>query len=289
MKELKKIKFIHTPSVKHWVGDGFHVHSMFQPTPELNHAISPFLLMDYAPEHNFPPASKRRGVGEHPHRGFETVTFVYSGEVEHKDSSGAGGKIGPGDVQWMTAASGIVHEEMHSQEYTEKGGPFEMVQLWVNLPKDLKMSAPKYQGITDDQFPRLDLGDGDLIRLMAGVLGGQQGPCSTNSPMTIFDMTLKKESQHSIELAEDTNTLILILRGTVQINGKASIAKDLLIFEREGKWLEISASEDSKILVLNGKPLEDPVFAHGPFVMTTREEVLKAFDDYQQGKMGRLE
>lgn len=288
-RKLKKIKFIHTPSDKHWVGNGFHVHSMFQPTPELVPHISPFLLMDYAPPETFLPSTEKRGVGEHPHKGFETVTFVYQGEVSHRDSAGGGGTISPGDVQWMRAGNGVVHEEFQSQEFSEKGGEFEMLQLWVNLPKESKSLPPRYQKIEAAEMKKISIGDGEEMKILAGEMGGQKGPAKTHSLINIFELSIKAGSDHSVQLPVETNTLLVLLRGQLSVNGEKLNERDLGICEKEGEWLEISVQEDAKLLVLNGEPINEPLFAYGPFVMNTREEVMTAFEEYQQGKMGKLD
>ena len=290
-KKEKKIKWITSPTEKHWVGNGFNVHTIFHPAPELKEFLSPFILMDYAPPKHFPPGTEKRGVGEHPHRGFETVTICYSGEIDHRDSGGGGGRIGPGDVQWMTAAKGLVHEEFHSEESTKKGGLFEMVQLWVNLPKKDKMGPHRYQGIKDNEFPRIDLNPKAKVRLIAGDFLGKSGPCLTHSKMTVFDLDLNAGSNCEFELDEGTNTLIFVLRGKLKVQDEELKELSLAVFDRGGKIVRLQANENHKnikLLILNGDPIEEPIFAYGPFVMNTREEVVKAIEDYNEGKMGKL-
>lgn len=291
MKENKgkKINFIQGPMEQHWVGNGFLVHTIFHPVPELKSFLSPFILMDYAPPKVFPPGEEKRGVGEHPHRGFETVTIVYSGEVDHRDSGGGGGRIGPGDVQWMTAAKGLVHEEFHSEECTRRGGKFEMIQLWVNLPKKDKMGALRYQGVRDKEFPRISLKSKSSARLIAGVFEGQTGPCKIHTKMIVFDLDIEKEQTCSFSLEEQTNTLIFVLRGELNIQGEKVVEKDIIVFEREGERIEMTAGgKKAKVLVLNGEPIDEPLFAYGPFVMNTKEEIIEAIHDFNNGKMGQL-
>ena len=289
MQKMKKVIYHQKPVEQHWVGDGFHVHTMMQPHPNTYPMTSPFILMDYAPPRNFTPNSAQpRGVGEHPHRGFETVTFAYQGEITHRDSAGGGGTIGQGDVQWMTAASGVVHEELHSKSFSEKGGSFEMVQLWVNLPKAKKMSSPNYQGVKDQQFTRFILGSSCEGRLIAGEVEEKKGPCSTHTAMNVFDLSFQSQESISIQLEEKTNTVLFVLRGSIEIDKKSYGEKEILALSREGEDLLVRGEKGSKVLVLNAEPIDEPIFAYGPFVMNTREEVVQAFDDYQSGKMGHL-
>ena len=289
MEDNKKVKFIQGPVEEHWVGNGFRVHTIFHPLLEFSSCISPFILMDYAPPKHFPPSEEKRGVGEHPHRGFETVTFVYSGEIDHRDSGGGGGRIGPGDVQWMTAAKGLVHEEFHSKDFTRKGGEVEMVQLWVNLPKKDKMGPHRYQGVKDKDFPRIEINDFSKARLIAGLFEGKKGPCETHTKITIFDMEIEKNKGCSISLEDKTNTLIFILRGQVSCQNEKANEKDIIVFEKEGQRIDLKAvDKNAKVLVLSGEPIDEPLFAYGPFVMNTKQEILQAIEDYNSGKMGRL-
>jgi redox-sensitive bicupin YhaK (pirin superfamily) len=288
MKGLKKIKFTYAADKKNWVGNGFHVHGLLRPTEELNKFISPFVMLDYASPKEFSNTSERRGVGEHPHRGIETVTFAYQGEVEHRDSSGGGGIIKSGDVQWMTAGRGIVHDEFHSVEFSKKGGVFEMVQLWINLPKKNKMTKPKYQEIRNEDIPIISLGSGTELRVIAGNFEGNKGPSSTFTKINLYDILSKVSKNISIKFSNGTNTVILIMRGELEIENKTFKDKNVLIFEREGDEINFKVSEDFKGLILNGEPIEEPIIAHGPFVMNTKEEIYQAFSDFQNGKMGSL-
>jgi len=274
---------------EHWVGDGFRVRSVISPDGDPR-VQSPFLLLDHAARRRFEPASERRGVGEHPHRGFETVTFAYRGEIEHRDSAGGGGIIGPGDVQWMTAAGGIVHEEKHSQRFTEQGGEMEMVQLWVNLPAKAKMSQPGYQSLLDGDFPRLQLGPAQA-RLVAGSLGNEHGPARTHSPITIFDLQFGEAGVSEFELPSGFTSLTFTLEGEVRVGSDQQVVRpgELAVLERQSRGpIHVYGAKHSRVLVLSGQPLDEPVAAYGPFVMNTREELMQAVRDYQTGKMGHL-
>ena len=288
MKEFKKIKYKYTADQKHWVGDGFHVYGLLRPSEELNKSISPFIMLDYASPKEFSITKQRRGVGEHPHRGIETVTFAYQGEVQHRDSAGGGGVIKPGDVQWMTAGKGVVHDEFHSEEFSKKGGIFEMVQLWINLPKKNKMIDPKYQEISSRVIPTKLLGDKVKLRVIAGNFEDTKGPSSTFTKVNLYDITSKENKSISLQLEYGTNTIILIMSGEVKVENKNFKDKDILIFEREGAQIDLKVSDNFKGLILNGEPINEPIVAHGPFVMNTKEEIYQAFADYQNGKMGRL-
>jgi len=288
LAELKEVAEIRAAPGGHWVGDGFPVRTVFG--YDNAEAVSPFLLLDYAGPFHFPPADKRRGVGEHPHRGFETVTILYSGEVEHRDSSGGGGKIGPGEVQWMTAGSGLVHEEMHSWDYTKSGGPFEAIQLWVNLPARLKMTPPKYQTLTAGQIPEVPLaGDAGKVRVIAGDYDGAKGPAETFTPIDLFDVRLKAGHGALLAIKPGQNASVFVLKGKVRINGSAK-AEDaqLVLLNRKGEGVRIDADSDATLLILSGEPIEEPVFGYGPFVMNNEGEIRKAIADYQGGRMGHL-
>jgi redox-sensitive bicupin YhaK (pirin superfamily) len=274
---------------EHWVGDGFRVRSVIAPhgDPRIQ---SPFLLLDHAAKRYFAPAAEPRGVGEHPHRGFETVTFAYKGEIEHRDSSGGGGTIGEGDVQWMTAAGGLVHEEFHSRKFTAEGGEMEMVQLWVNLPAKSKLSKPGYQALLDKDFPRLQLGAA-RARLVAGSLGSEQGPAHTHSPVTVFDLTFTEAGRSSFELESHFNSLVFVLEGEVKVGADGQKIKpgDLAVLTRgEVGEVRIDGAKGARVLVLSGEPIAEPVAAYGPFVMNTQAEIMEAIRDYQSGKMGHL-
>ncbi len=288
MTILKKIKYSFSAQQKHWVGDGFHVYGLLRPTDELNKFISPFVMLDYASPKEFSSSKQRRGVGEHPHRGIETVTFAYQGEVEHRDSSGGGGVIKSGDVQWMTAGSGLVHDEFHSVQFTKKGGIFEMVQLWINLPKKNKMTKPKYQEISKKDIPNIALSKKSELRVIAGIYEGQKGPSSTFTEINLYDVISNENKHLSLKFKSGTNTVILIMSGELEIENKTFKDKNILIFEREGNKVDFKVSNDFKGLILNGEPIDEPIIAHGPFVMNTKEEIYQAFSDYQNGKMGTL-
>lgn len=286
---MKKVLGVHSAPGGHWVGDGFPVRSIFSYDSHGEH-ISPFLLLDYAGPATFEPAEKPRGVGWHPHRGFETVTIVYEGEVEHNDSTGAGGKIGPGDVQWMTAAGGILHKEFHSREYTRTGGPFEMVQLWVNLPATDKMSAPHYQTLSNGEIPVVELPDGaGRVRVIAGEYQGRRGPAKTFSPIDVWDVRLAQGKQVRFELNEGHTLALVVLRGAVRVNG-AQEARDaqMVMLDRQGSAVEIEAQSDTSLLLLSGQPLDEPIVGYGPFVMNTAEEINQAIADFNSGRFGRI-
>jgi len=276
-------------SPQHWVGDGFYVRSAMMPSGDAN-LQSPFLLLDHAERRHFAPAAERRGVGEHPHRGFETVTLAYRGEIEHRDSAGGGGVIGPGDVQWMTAASGVVHEEMHSQAFTETGGEMEMVQLWVNLPASQKMSEPRYQALKDAQFPRIPMGAA-TARLVAGSLKGETGPAKTHTPVVLFDVNFTEDGVCEFELPKGYTTMAFTLEGQVAVGPEDAPAPfgHVVYFEREQDGVvKLKGEKGSHVLILSGEPIREPVAAYGPFVMNTRDQLIAAMHDYQSGKMGHL-
>lgn len=286
---MRKLIVVQGAPRPHWVGDGFPVRSMFSPqTHGAN--LSPFILLDYAPPTEFGPAPKKRGVGVHPHRGFETVTIVYAGEVDHRDSTGNGGHIGPGDVQWMTAASGILHEEFHSAAFTQNGGVMEMVQLWVNLPAKDKMSPPGYQTLLDAEIPPVELETGaGRVRVIAGEYAGAHGPAKTFTPINIWDVRLNAGGKASFALPEGHTLAVLVQSGTVLLNSE-SIARDaqFAVFAREGGAIEIEANTDAKVLILSGAPIEEPVVQYGPFVMNTEAEIHQAIADFNAGKFGDM-
>jgi redox-sensitive bicupin YhaK (pirin superfamily) len=283
---LKSILRVRSAPGGHWVGDGFPVRTMFHyEDPE----VSPFLLLDHAGPYQFEPSDTRRGVGEHPHRGFETVTIVYEGEVEHRDSSGGGGKIGPGDVQWMTAGGGLVHEEMHSWDFTRAGGIFHAIQLWVNLSAKDKLTPPKYQTIVAGDIPNIALADGaGTLRVIAGECDGREGPASTFTPVELFDVALEKGKGTTVTLPEDHMAGILVMKGKIVVNGSMVRESEFVTFGRSGSALRIDAHDDTKLLVLGGQPIMEPVAGYGPFVMNTRAELQQAVLDFNGGKMGRL-
>ncbi len=285
---MKKILGVYSAPQQHWVGDGFPVRSLFSYNSHGQH-ISPFLLLDYAGPKTFEPTQRPRGVGEHPHRGFETVTIVYAGEVAHRDSTGAGGTIGPGDVQWMTAASGILHEEFHSPEFTNKGGTLEMVQLWVNLPAADKMSAPKYQDILDKDIPSVALpDDAGTVRVIAGEFNGHRGPAETFTPVNVWDVRIKQGRQADFSFAAGHTLQLVVLRGNVAINGEAVHEAQFALFDRDGQDVAIEASSDATLLVLSGEPIDEPIAGQGPFVMNTQAEIRQAIQDYNTGQFGQI-
>jgi redox-sensitive bicupin YhaK (pirin superfamily) len=289
-KSLKKLRCIQRSAGRHWVGNGFPVRSLFA-YPNLGPVLSPFLLFDYAGPMEFPPTQERLGVGEHPHRGFETVTIVYHGEVEHRDSSGGGGKIGPGDVQWMTAAAGIVHEEFHGRDFARRGGLFEMVQLWVNLPARDKTAPPGYQSILSSQIPQVDLPEGaGTVRVIAGRHGDARGPAKTFTPIQVWDLRLATDRPLNLALPSGHTTALAVLRGSVRIDGaeEAIGAAEVGLFDRAGEVIRIDAAENATALLLAGEPIDEPIVGHGPFVMNTPQEIRQAIVDYQNGKMGHL-
>ena len=288
---MKQLSLIKRSSGSHWVGDGFPVRTVFSYT-DIAPQMSPFLMLDYAGPTRFEPTTQRRGVGEHPHRGFETVTIVYDGEVEHRDSAGGGGLIGPGDVQWMTAASGLVHEEFHGTEWAKTGGAFEMVQLWVNLPAAQKMSAPGYQGITNAQIPQVALPDGaGTVRVIAGRYNGHAGPTRTLSPMNVWDVQVTAGHTIRFELPEGHTSSLFVLKGEIggeAFNGQTVGEAGLALFERAGTELVFEARTDARLLLLAGEPLNEPIVGYGPFVMNTQAEIRQAMVDYQAGRMGQI-
>jgi quercetin 2,3-dioxygenase len=285
----KPIVGIYASPQGHWVGDGFPVRSLFS-YDRLGQHISPFLLLDYAGPQRFAPTDRPRGVGEHPHRGFETVTIVYQGEVAHRDSTGKGGVIGPGDVQWMTAAGGILHQEFHSEEFTRRGGELEMVQLWVNLPAEHKMSPPRYQTLLNGEIPRISLQSGaGSVRVIAGHYAGENGPASTFSSLNVWDVRLTGRRSAEFELPGGHIAAIAVLKGAVTVNGSDTVkGVGLLVLGKEGVTIALEAAEDSQLLLLSGAPILEPIVGYGPFVMNSREEIQAAIDDLRAGKFGRI-
>ena len=286
---MKKVLGVYSAPRLHWVGDGFPVRSVFSYNTH-GTQLSPFLLMDHAGPHNFPPSDKPRGVGQHPHRGFETVTIVYEGEVEHRDSTGAGGVIGPGDVQWMTAASGILHEEFHSPAFSRRGGTLDMVQLWVNLPAKDKADPAEYQTLLDSEISRIALeGDAGELRMIAGEYAGVQGPARTRSPMNIFDVHLRHGKQMQLKATDGWILAIAVLKGAIRANRSQSIRNDqFVVFDAGGSGVFIEADDDSTFLVLSGEPIDEPVVGFGPFVMNTQAEINQAFEDFNSGRFGQI-
>ena len=290
MTKTRKVLAVHESNPPHWVGDGFPVRSIFSYDGLGREQLSPFLMLDYAAPRIFEPATRRRGVGEHPHRGFETVTIVYQGELEHRDSAGNGGRIGPGDVQWMTAASGVVHEEFHSEKFTRAGGSMEMMQLWVNLPARDKMAAPGYQTLLDRDIPAIPLPDGaGRLRVIAGEFGGHRGPAKTFTPINVWDLRLNAGKTATLATPEGHTTAIIPMHGHALINGtQAAGEAQLVILERSGGEFTIGVDTDATLLLLSGQPLNEPVVGYGPFVMTSDREIAQAIRDYQSGRFGSL-
>ncbi|MES2251006.1 MAG: pirin family protein [Pseudomonadota bacterium] len=287
---MKKILGTYSAPRPHWVGDGFPVRSLFSYDTLGRHA-SPFLLLDYAGPAQFTPTAQPRGVGQHPHRGFETVTIVYKGEVSHRDSTGQGGTIGPGDVQWMTAGAGILHEEFHSEAFTRDGGELEMVQLWVNLPARDKMATPGYQAIVDAQIPSVPLPEGaGSVRVIAGDYLGHKGPARTFTPIDVWDLRLNQGAQVTLPVPEGHTAAVVVLRGTVQVNGE-TVVRDaqMVLLDRAGDALTIDANNDAVVLLLSGEPIDEPIVGHGPFVMNTRDEIVQAMKDFGSGKFGQMQ
>ncbi len=272
----------------HWVGDGFPVRTLFS-YPEHGALLSPFLLLDYGGPTEFEPTDERRGVGAHPHRGFETVTIVYDGEVEHRDSSGGGGRIGPGDVQWMTAAAGVVHEEFHGRAYAAKGGPFEMVQLWVNLPAASKMDPPRYQAIERGRIPEVALPGGrGAARVIAGELAGARGPARTCTPIDVWDLRLDAGGSVELPARDGHTTALVVLRGVVRVDGERLGDAEVGVFARDGRSFRAEVEAETTALLLGGAPIDEPIVGRGPFVMNTFDEIRQAFDDFANGRLGGL-
>ena len=286
---MKKILGVYTPPGGHWVGDGFPVRSLFSYNSHGQH-LSPFLLLDVAGPASFAPTADRRGVGQHPHRGFETVTVVYQGEVQHRDSTGAGGTIGPGDVQWMTAGAGILHEEFHSQAFAKSGGTLDMVQLWVNLPARDKMTIPSYQTLLRKDIPVIELPEGSgSLRVIAGEYAGQPGPARTFSAMDVWDLRLLRGRSVSLPFTAGRTAALVILRGAVQVNGSEIVREaQWVLLDREAGEVLLEANGDAAVLVLSGEPLNDPIVGYGPFVMNSEAQIEEAIEDFNAGRFGRI-
>jgi quercetin 2,3-dioxygenase len=286
---MKELLGVYNAPAGHWVGDGFPVRTLFS-YDRLGKLLSPFLLLDYAGPQQFEPSGKQRGVGEHPHRGFETVTIVYDGGVSHRDSAGNGGTIGPGDVQWMTAGAGVMHEEFHSPEFTHRGGLLKMAQLWVNLPAAKKMMAPRYQAIESAQIPQLALpGGAGSLRVIAGRYADANGPAQTITDMNVWDLRLVAKQSATLPCPAGHNTVLALLGGSIQLQtGNTLNDGDLAVFAAAEQGVAITALSDATLLVLTGAPIPEPIVGYGPFVMNTREEIVAAFNDLQSGKFGAL-
>lgn len=286
---MKQILGIYSAARPHWVGDGFPVRTLFS-YDSLGEHLSPFLLLDHAGPHAFGPSAAPRGVGQHPHRGFETVTLVYEGELEHRDSSGGGGRIGAGDVQWMTAGDGILHEEFHSPDFTRNGGTLHMAQLWVNLPARDKRTAPAYQTLLAADIPRIELPDGaGSLRVIAGDYAGQTGPAHTFSPLDVWDLRLQPGQPLALAVKPGRNTALVVLRGTLRLGaGEALREGQLALFDRRGDSLQLQADSDALVLLLSGEPLNEPIVGYGPFVMNSESEIQQAIDDVRHGRFGQM-
>jgi hypothetical protein len=271
------------------VGDGFPVRNLF-PSNDLDQVVDPFLMLDYAGPRHFAGTDHRRGVGEHPHRGFETVTIMYEGAVSHRDSAGNAGVIGPGDVQWMTAASGVVHEELHEAEWAKQGGKFHAIQLWVNLPQTHKMSPPQYQTLSNADIPSVALESGaGTLRVIAGGFQGHKGPARTFTPVELYDLQLRAGGRLELAMPEGHSTSVFVLEGGVSVNGATSAGEaELVVLKRQGSVVLIEARPESRVLIMSGKPIEEPIARYGPFVMNTKAEIIQAVEDYQAGRMGHL-
>jgi redox-sensitive bicupin YhaK (pirin superfamily) len=278
---MKNILRIHRQPEGHWVGDGFPVHTVldYQRQPEL----SPFLLLDHAGPADFPPAEKPRGVGWHPHRGFETVTVVLDGEVDHEDTAGNGGRIGRGDVQWMTAGSGLLHKEMHSAAFTRRGGRFHALQLWVNLPAKSKMTPPRYQTLLAADIPMVD-----SVRVIAGEFRGVMGPAQTFTPVNLLELRLRGKESTRLNLHDGYSAGLYIVSGKNTVNGEAAGEGELVVLDRKGNEVLIDAATDAVVFVMNGAPIDEPVAGYGPFVMNTPREIQQAFADYHAGRLGKI-
>ncbi|MEY3056898.1 MAG: hypothetical protein RLZZ614_1443 [Bacteroidota bacterium] len=285
----KQVEMVLAPKQPHFVGDGFRVHNFIPSGYGLTmERMDPFIMLDYASRYHFPPTGKPKGVGVHPHRGFETVTIAYKGSVAHHDSAGGGGEIKEGDVQWMTAASGVLHKEYHAESFCASGGDFQMVQLWVNLPAKDKMSTPKYQAIENRNIPKIKV-DGGIVEVIAGAYQGHQGAASTFTPVNMLNAKLASGGSATFSFPSNHNTCILVIEGEVILNNTEDVPLDhLALFKNEGETFTIKASQDSIVLILSGEPINEPIAAHGPFVMNTREQIMEAFQDYELGKFGEL-
>ena len=286
----KKIELVVAPREPHFVGDGFRVHNFIPSGYHLDmKRMDPFIMMDYNSKFNFPATDVPKGVGVHPHRGFETVTIAYQGSVSHHDSAGGGGTIHQGDVQWMTAASGVLHKEYHAEEFYKKGGIFQMVQLWVNLPAKDKMSTPKYQAIEHKDIPTVEVENG-FIEIIAGEYNQTKGVASTFSPVNMLNAKLNEGGKANFSFPANYNTVLLVIDGEVKVNNEEIVPTDhLLLFTNEGEDFSIEATENSVVLILSGEPLNEPIASYGPFVMNTQEQIREAFEDFNNGKFGTLE
>ena len=288
--KTKNIEAVISPREPHYVGDGFRVHNFIPGSPLLSMArMSPFIMLDYNSPFYFPPSSVPRGVGVHPHRGFETVTIAYKGKVAHHDSHGGKGVISEGDVQWMTAASGVLHKEYHEENWSKQGGYFQMVQLWVNLPAKDKMSKPKYQDIPNSQISKYNLPNNNgVVEIIAGSYEDIKGPAFTFTPVNLLNVKLNSGAQAKFSFPDNYNTAVLVIEGNVNVNTTYAPTNHFVLFKNEGQEFTVEAKENSVLLILSGEPINEPIAAHGPFVMNTRDEIIQAFDDFNMGKFGYL-
>ena len=286
----KNIEAVIAPREPHFVGDGFRVHNFIPSGYHLDmRKMDPFIMLDYNSKFHFPATDKPKGVGVHPHRGFETVTIAYEGSVSHHDSSGGGGTIHQGDVQWMTAASGVLHKEYHAEEFYKQGGIFQMVQLWVNLPAKDKISTPKYQAIEHKDIPTVEVENG-FIEIIAGEYNQTKGAASTFSPVNMLNAKLNEGGKANFSFPANYNTVLLVIDGEVKVNNQEIVPTDhLLLFTNEGEDFSIEATKNSVVLILSGEPLNEPIASYGPFVMNTQEQIREAFEDFNNGKFGTLE
>lgn len=288
--KTKEIKKIINESHVHMVGDGFRVSQYIPGSQHLISEVSPFLMLDYNAPYHFPPSQHRKGVGAHPHKGFETVTIVYEGKLEHRDSSGGGGVIGPGDVQWMTAGNGIVHDEFQTDEISKHGGTQHVIQLWVNLPAKDKSTPPTYQNLTAENIGVYQVdSSGSIVRVIAGNYSGIKGPAKTFTPINMYDIRLKKGSEIELPVPLNHNSMFLTTQGHVMVNDtQEAVFRDFVLFKTEGENIKIKAQEDSMILFMSGESINEPIARYGPFVMNTQQELIQAFEDYNAGKFGIL-
>ncbi|MDO5637307.1 MAG: pirin family protein [Myroides sp.] len=286
--KTRTIEKIVRPGTPHFVGDGFRVHNYIPGTSSMER-MDPFIMMDYNPKYNFPPSEIPKGVGVHPHKGFETVTIAYKGRIEHGDSSGGGGVIGEGDVQWMTAGNGVLHKEFHETEWSKQGGEFQMVQLWVNLSAENKKSNPKYQAILNTDIPQVTTDDGKTtVSVIAGEYGGQAGVASTFSPIHLLNVKLN-QSGGVFSFPSNYTTSLVVIEGAITVNGESVPQDHFVLFRNDGEQFEIASDSQATVLVLSGEPIGEPIAAHGPFVMNTRAELIEAFNEFNEGKFGYLE
>jgi len=291
MNTQKSIEQIIAPPAPHMVGDGFRVHNFFPSSRTVGmQRMSPFFLMDYNSKIEFPATNTPRGVGVHPHRGFETVTIAYHGKVAHHDSAGNSGVIGEGDVQWMTAAAGILHKEYHEKEWSKKGGLFQMVQLWVNLPAKFKMSPPKYQGLESEQFGKFIIpNDMGVVEVIAGNFNGVKGAASTFTPIEMYNVRANKGAKIEFSLPQNYNTGFMVIEGSVELNDKVVPQDHFVLFANDGAVIQMKAMENATVLILSGEPINESIVPYGPFVMNTKEEIMQAYEDLNNGKFGKLE